>query len=470
MPKKQYISPKIKLRETYPNPQYIPCYTYRRSLSDELFDSNITKEQAIEIYYQMLLIRRFEEMLLENKATNKFHGIEYEYDGPLHTSIGQEAVCVGQAFNMDKNDFIFGTHRNHGETISKGLFAINKMQDDELVSMMKNHWNGKVLDLINKHKSFTSVQEQAKFFFMYSVLAEIYTKEYGLNKGLGGSMHMFFTPLGIYPNNAVVGASASIAIGAALYKLQSKDPGVVVADLGDGAIACGPVWEALNLMAMDQYKMLWDSPYNKRPPFILNIINNQYAMGGQPHGETHGHGGVARLGMAINPEQCHAERINGQDVLAVIDLMKRKTALAIQGDGPIVNEIMTYRYDGHSSADGNQPYRDEEEVNEWKKYDPIILWRAQLLINNVVNDQKLQEIDNQIDQLLLDIYKLVIDPNISPSLDYSKNDLLNEVMLNFDTKIETPINKAVELLQPLEENPRIKQLKTKNRYAFNEDG
>jgi 2-oxoisovalerate dehydrogenase E1 component len=115
------------------------------------------------------------------------------------------------------------------------------MNDKELKEIIENHIEGLPNSIISKDRTFKSVKEKARFFFMYSVLAEIFTKKAGLNRGMGGSMHMFFTPFGIFPNNAVVGASPSIASGAALYKLINKKPGVVIANLGDGAIACGPV-------------------------------------------------------------------------------------------------------------------------------------------------------------------------------------------------------------------------------------
>lgn len=86
-----------------------------------------------------------------------------------------------------------------------------------------------------------SVKDQARFFFIYGLEAEIFVKETGLNKGMAGSMHLFFTPFGIYPNNAVVGASGTLALGAALYKLENQKPGISISNVGDGGVATGPV-------------------------------------------------------------------------------------------------------------------------------------------------------------------------------------------------------------------------------------
>lgn len=95
---------------------------------------------------------------------------------------------------------------------------------------------------------------------------------------------------------------------------------------------------------------------------MTNVMNNAYGMGGQTDGETMGNKGPGRIGAAINPENCHTEVINGQNPLAAIDLIRRKKPLAEQGDGPIMNEIRTYRINGHSSADV-ESYRTPEEID-----------------------------------------------------------------------------------------------------------
>ena len=124
---------------------------------------------------------------------------------------------------------------------------------------------------------------------VYGTLAEIFARETGFNKGLGGSMHAFFTPFGVYPNNAIVGGSGDIAVGAALYKKVNRKPGLVVANIGDASLACGPVWEGITFAAMDQFRELWEGDM-KGSPVIFNIMNNQYGMGGQTCGETMGYG------------------------------------------------------------------------------------------------------------------------------------------------------------------------------------
>ena len=137
-------------------------------------------------------------------------------------------------------------------------------------------------------------------------------------------MHAFFAPFGIYPNNAIVGGSGSIAPGAALYKRANRKPGIVVANIGDASFGCGPVWEGITFASMDQYRKLWDPALGGGLPIIFNCMDNFYGMGGQPDGETMGLQLIARIGAGVNPEQMHAERVNGYNPLAVIDAFERK--------------------------------------------------------------------------------------------------------------------------------------------------
>ena len=161
-------------------------------------------------------------------------------------------------------------------------------------------------------------------FFIYGAYSEIFARETGFNRGLGGSMHAFFAPFGIYPNNAIVGGSGSIAPGAALFKRVNRKPGIVVANIGDASFGCGPVWEGITFSAMDQYRKLWDESLGGGLPIIFNCMNNFYGMGGQPVGETMGVQFIARIGAGVNPDQMHAERVNGYDPLPVIDAFRRK--------------------------------------------------------------------------------------------------------------------------------------------------
>ena len=127
------------------------------------------------------------------KTTNEYRGIRYNHPGPAHLSIGQEASAVGMAYTLDRDDFIFGSHRSHGEILAKGLSAINKLDEETLWSIMSSYFGGNTLKVVEKGFS-GSIRELAVRFLLYGALAEIFSRANGFNKGLGGSMHAFSHP------------------------------------------------------------------------------------------------------------------------------------------------------------------------------------------------------------------------------------------------------------------------------------
>ena len=344
MPKVQPIDPSKVRQPGYIEFQPIPVNQYRKSVKDEM--ENFTAEEFKAIYHDMVLIREFETMLNLIKTQGEYNGTPYNHPGPAHLSIGQEAAAVGMAWTLNVDDFIFGSHRSHGEILAKGMSAIYKLDDDELMAIMEVFFGGTILAIV-KEGFEGSVKELAKRFLVYGTLAEIFARETGFNKGLGGSMHAFFTPFGVYPNNAIVGGSGDIAVGAALYKKVNRKPGLVVANIGDASLACGPVWEGITFAAMDQFRELWEGDMKGGLPVIFNIMNNQYGMGGQTCGETMGYGIAARVGAGVNPDQMHAERVDGYNPLAVIDAYKRKRKVIEEKKGPVLLDVLTYRYSGH---------------------------------------------------------------------------------------------------------------------------
>ena len=160
-------------------------------------------------------------------------------------------------------------------------------------------------------------------------------------------MHAFFPPFGVYPNNAIVGGSADIAVGAALFKHVNKRPGIVIANIGDASAGCGPTWEALCFATMDQFKELWDEAHRGGLPLIMNFVNNFYGMGGQPVGETMGFKILGTDGCGPLADQMHAERIDGYNPLAVVDAIDRKRS---------VSSAATGRCSGHSDLSLQRPF------------------------------------------------------------------------------------------------------------------
>ncbi len=350
MPKSQNINPKVVRKPKFIEFGKIPVNQYNKTIEEE--KKNFRNEDFIRIYHDMVVIREFETMLNLIKTTNEYNGIPYNHPGPAHLSIGQEASAVGMAYNLEVEDYIFGSHRSHGEILAKGLSAIYRLDDDALYKVMRNYFGGSALKVVEKGFSGTT-KELAKNFLLYGALAEIFARENGFNKGLGGSMHAFFTPFGIYPNNAIVGGSGDISVGAALYKKINRKPGIVVCNIGDASMGCGPVWEGICFATMDQYKTLWSGEYKGGLPLIFNFMNNLYGMGGQTMGETMGYDILARVGAGVNPESMHSERVDGYNPLAVIDAFRRKKKLLSEKQGPVLLDTLTYRISGHSPSDAS---------------------------------------------------------------------------------------------------------------------
>lgn len=462
MPKVDFIDPARERQSTEIRFQPIPVNQYNKTIEEEKL--NYTKEELIRIYRDMALIREFETMLNEIKINGSYNNIAYNHPGPAHLSIGQEASAVGMAFLLDENDFIFGSHRSHGEILAKGLSVLEKMDENNLWKIMKEYWGGSVLKPVEKGQQ-GDVRDLAIDFLLYGTLAEIFGKANGFNKGLGGSMHAFFTPFGVYPNNAIVGGSGDIAVGAALYKRVNKTPGIVVANIGDASMGCGPVWEGMVFASMDQFRLLWEGDYKGGLPIIFNFMNNQYGMGGQTRGETMGYDILARVGAAFAPYQMHAERIDGYNPLAVIDAFRRKKIILEERKGPVLLDTLTYRYSGHSPSDASS-YRTKEEIEAWQKVDSIVGFGENLIASGICTESDLEAIKADVTQRVTKTLELAGSSEISPRLDLDADpDAISRYIFS-NASIEKFDDREPDVLMPLEDNPRVAQIKKKERFAI----
>ena len=257
-------------------------------------------------------------------------------------------------------------------------------------------------------------------------------------------MHAFFTPFGIYPNNAIVGGSGSIAPGAALYKRVNRKPGIVVCNIGDASFACGPVWEGITFSAMDQYTKLWDQSLGGGLPILFNCMNNFYGMGGQPNGETMGMQFIARIGAGVNPEQMHAERVNGYDPLSVIDAFRRKKQILAEGRGPALLDTITYRISGHSPSDASS-YRSKEEVEYWQHADSIIAFRKRLADAHILTERELDSARENIETTVFDMFRLAVDLERSPRVAID-SELVESVMFS-NQRVEKFDDREPEFLE-----------------------
>ncbi len=469
MTKALHIDPSATRKSGWIEFERIPVNRYDRTIEQE--KANFRKDDFLRIYRDMRLIREFESMLYLIKTTGAYNGLAYDNPGPAHLSMGQEASSVGQAYLLGADDHIFGSHRSHGEILAKGLSAIHKLPEAELLAIMEGFLGGatwRVVEAAGKG-SGKGLKDLAADFLVYGALAEIFAKDTGFHRGLGGSMHAFFLPFGIYPNNAIVGGSGDISVGAALYKKVNRKPGVVVCNIGDGSLGCGPVWEGMMFAAMDQFRTLWEGEMKGGLPLIFNIMDNQYAMGGQTRGETMGYDMLARIGAGINPEQMHAERIDGYDPLAVIDAMGRKLDVLRAKKGPVLLDTITYRYSGHSPSDA-MSYRTKEELEAWEANDSLREFRGKLLAAKVADEAEFAAIDEWVVRAITQAVTLAADPAKSPRMDLGKDPGAIERIMFSNQRVPRMEDRPVDVLLPKEENPRAKQLATKARFAFDADG
>ncbi|MBE7010176.1 MAG: dehydrogenase [Ruminococcaceae bacterium] len=468
MPKSQFMDPDVIRKSGYIEFDPIPVNQYNKTIKEE--SSNFSKDDFLRIYRDMAIIREFEQMLLDIKTKSEYQGIAYNNPGPAHLSLGQEASAVGQAYLLNKNDFIFGSHRSHGEILAKGLSCIHKLDDKELIEDMETFFDGATYRVVEgKEKDKGNVKDLAIDFLLYGALAEIFARETGFNKGLGGSMHAFFTPFGIYPNNAIVGGSATIAMGASMFKRINQKDGVVISNVGDASMGRGPVWEALNMGAMDQITQLWEEGYNKGLPIIFNFFNNLYGMGGQTMGETMAYNFLARVGAGVSPTQLHAERIDGYNPLAVIDAMRRKLDIIKTQGGPVLLDTVTYRMTGHSPSDAST-YRTKEEVDKWAEHDVLVNFEKKLVDAKIAKSDDFAAMREDIRERMVKIVKLAIDDNVSPRMDLDKNPNIIADMMFSNQKIEKMEDRTPDVLIPKEENPRVQKIAKKERFGFDKNG
>ncbi len=467
MPRSIFVDPNEMRKPGTIKFQDIPVNQYSKTIKEE--KKNYTKEDFLRIYEDMFVIRTFELMLLDIKQKGQYAGRNYSYPGPAHLSIGQEASAVGEAYHLGIDDFTFGSHRSHNEILAKGFSAIHKLSDEALLNIMENFLGGELYALTKKHCPGATVKETAKNFFLYGAMAEIFARQAGFLHGLGGSMHAFFQPFGIYPNNAIVGGSGPVAPGAALFKKVNRKPGVVVANLGDGSLGCGPVWEGMNFSAMDQYRQLWDAPYNKGGlPIIFNFSTNHYGMGGQTKGETMAYDMLARIGAGVSPTQLHVERVDGFNPLAVIDAYRRKLPLAKE-DGPVMLDIVTYRFSGHSPSDVNA-YRDPSEIEAWEAQDAIPAYAGKLVEAGVCTEEEIAAIQKAVMERNEKVFMLASDQETTPYYDLKKQPNFIEDLMFSNGYKEKMEDREPEVRGPLAENPRVQQIAKRFRYAYDKDG
>lgn len=465
MPREMVVDPaERRAAQTLRVPE-IPVHAYARPFAEER--AAWGDAALVAALRHMMLIREFESMLAAFKATGSYRGIDYAYKGPAHLSIGQEGAAVGSAMALAPEDFIFGSHRSHGEFLAKGLAAIARLPEAELDAILAENGGGRLRDAAAKALGGQG-RALAEGVLLLGFLTEIFMRATGFNGGMGGSMHAFFPPFGCYPNNAIVGASAGIATGAALRRRLAGEDGICVAHAGDGATGCGPVWEAMNFAAMGQLTRLWQAPFDGGLPILFFFTNNFYAMGGQTGGETMAWDRLSRIGAGIAPHALHAETVDGTNPLAVADAVARQRARLLARNGPALLDVECYRACGHSTTDANA-YRTRDELKLWEAEDPIAKHAGQLIEAGILTEAAVAALRDEIATLIEAVTRAAIDAALAPAVDIPANPVLIGDLMFSNTEIPMPSGPST-LAKPAEESAALRKLARKARGGVGEDG
>ncbi len=374
----------------------IPLFYYSTTLGEQL-NKTVSEIEAVRLLESMLYIREFEEMIIKLKG-RKFVPYEgFQFIGATHLSIGQEAVAAGTMSALNADDYITSTHRGHGHSIAKVLFRIYSMNKKELLIFLDKSDNGETDE---------SLMDQAVRLHIYKTMAELLGKEEGYCRGRGGSMHIADFHSGHLGANAIVGGSMAIAAGAGLSSLLLKNGRVVACMVGDGAANNGIAHESMNFTAMPQF--------GEGFPVIFIYENNQYGMSGQQEGEVTGVKFLSRRGAGFNDRNMHARTESGMHILTVKSAVLEAARICRDGEGPVLLEFKTYRYAGHSLSDKRMTYRTAEEEEEWLKYDPIDLYKKELLDNGVMTEKSIEDLGLKVRSLMEEVTKKAAestDPN-----------------------------------------------------------
>jgi pyruvate dehydrogenase E1 component alpha subunit len=276
--------------------------------------------------------------------------------GFLHLAIGEEATIVGTTSVMRDDDYLIGTYRTHGHAIARGTDP--------------------------KH-----------------VMAELFGREDGCSRGRGGSMHIFDSERRFMGGYGIVGGNLPIAAGLALASDYRGEDSVTVCMFGDGASNSGNFGETMNLAA------LW------KLPVVFLVENNLYGMGTA----IERHSAVTDLSRKAEGMGVPGVRVDGMDVLAVREIVSEHIRLAREERQPTLVEAFTYRFRGHSAADP-EVYRTKEEVAEWRKKDPITVFRDRLVAEGVMPEDEAEEVRERVEQRISDAVEFA-DSSPEPPLE-----------------------------------------------------
>ena len=294
----------------------------------------LDRQTLLKLYTTMATIRNFEERGIPETGQRRM-------SGSVHSSAGQEAVPTGVCAHLSDNDYIGSTHRGHGHCIAKGV-------DPK------------------------------------AMMAELFGRTTGPNKGKGGSMHIADMSKGMLGTNGVVAASVPLAVGAALTSKLKNLGRVAVAFFGDGGANQGILHESMNLASV------W------KLPVIFCCENNGYAESTPVEYAL----SVANVSDRAAGYNMPGFNVDGMDVFAVYDAAGQAIARARAGEGPSLLECRTYRYYGHTVFDNPLSYRTREEEEHWRNRDPLLQFRNNVLPLGEITAEELDQIDKEAADLM----------------------------------------------------------------------
>ncbi|WP_420962170.1 pyruvate dehydrogenase (acetyl-transferring) E1 component subunit alpha [Brucella sp. IR073] len=298
--------------------------------------ADFTKDQEIDAYREMLLIRRFEE------KAGQLYGMGL-IGGFCHLYIGQEAVVVGMQLALKKGDQVITAYRDHGHMLATGMSP-------------------------------------------RGVMAELTGRRNGLSKGKGGSMHMFSKEKYFYGGHGIVGAQVPLGTGLAFANKYRGNDNVSITYFGDGAANQGQVYESFNMAK------LWGLPV------VYVIENNRYGMGTST-ARASAQTDFSKRGASFD---IPGIQVDGMDVRAVKAAGDEAVEWARAGKGPIILEMLTYRYRGHSMSDPAK-YRSKDEVQKMRsEHDPIDQVRNRLIEKGWASEDELKAIDKDVRDIVAD--------------------------------------------------------------------
>jgi len=297
-------------------------------------------------------LKWYEDMLFWRKFEDKLAAvyIQQKVRGFLHLYNGQEAVLAGALHVIDSNkDRMITAYRNHVMPIGMGVDPKR-------------------------------------------VMAELYGKSTGTSMGLGGSMHIFSKEHRFHGGHGIVGGQIPLGAGMAFGDKYFNRGAVTLCYMGDGAVRQGSLHETLNLA------MLWELPV------VFIVENNGYAMGTSVE-RTANHTDIWKLGLGY---EMPCGPVDGMNPVKVAEALHEAISRARSGEGPSFLEMKTYRYRGHSMSDA-QKYRTKEEVNEYRKIDPITQVKKVILENDFASEQEISSIDASVKTRVLECEKFAED-------------------------------------------------------------